>query len=204
MLVHEAAFNVRLTTPMEVFPDIVAVSARCAHAAVAPFGMAVGRCGVDAASRMDPVALEQGRWVVHIRDTVNRGPLAVRAEMLVDMGFLDEQNFHLGYDDHNLCFTAYLAHAWKCAYYPIDWQSPLEDGSTRSKGSATDSELGYLTARKERSDLSAFHTARAKVSEMSAHKQEDRALDASSVARVQQMWGRRVQRTHVCSTGSER
>ena len=198
MKIHEEAFNMRLTMPMEVFPDIMAVSARCTHAADA--GRSVGRCGADVASRMDPVHIEQGRWVVHIRDTVNRGPLAVRADMLIDMGFLDEQNFYLGHDDHNLCFTAYLLHAWKCAYYPIDFHAPLEDGSTRSTGANNVTE--YLSMRKQRSNHTSFQSAKAEVSALSARKAEDRALDADSMARVHQMWSRRVQRTYVCSGSS--
>ena len=195
MIVHEAAFNIRLTLPMDVFLDIMAVSARCTHAADA--GMSVGRCGADVASRMDTGKLEQGRTVVHIRDTVNRGPLAIRADMLIDMGFLDEQNFYLGQDDHNLCFTAYLMHTWKCAYYPIDFHAPLEDGSTRSKDASSETE--YLLMRKQRSNHTLFHRAKAEVSALSARKAEDRVLDAESMAKVQHMWSRRVQRSYACS-----
>ena len=216
MRIHEKAFNLRLTSPMEVFGDIMAVSARCTHAAkctraadaasarctnAADAELFVGRCGMDVASRMDPDDLEQGRWVVYIRDTVNRGPLAIRADMLVDMGFLDEQNFHLGDDDHNLCFTAYLKHKWKCAYYPIDFHSPLEDGSTRSQNSGTVSE--YLSARKERSNLTSFHSAKAKITRLSAHKTEDRAMVAGILAKVQQAWSERVQRAYVCNSSGE-
>jgi hypothetical protein len=47
------------------------------------------------------------------------------------MNYLDEVNYFLDNSDHDLFARAYVKKAWICGYAPIDFLSPLENGTTR-------------------------------------------------------------------------
>jgi len=75
--------------------------------------------------------LKVDRNRLYIGETCMRGPLMLNKQMLEELGFLDEKNFYLDYSDHDLFARAYYEKQWICGYLPIDFLSPLEDGSTR-------------------------------------------------------------------------
>ena len=129
MKVQEIGYNMFLTAPGELFPDIFAVSGRCAHNADG--GGLIGRCGADVGQAMDVQQRTVLRRQAYLRDICIRGPLALKADRVLALGFLDEHNFHLGEDDHELCLRAYNEHAWRCAFFAIDFFSPFQDGTTR-------------------------------------------------------------------------
>ncbi len=71
-------------------------------------------------------------------------------EKLSELGYLDEQNFVLGDDDHDIMLRAKYQKNWICGYVPIEVYSLLSDGSTRKSMKKNNSD--YLIKRKQRSD----------------------------------------------------
>lgn len=63
-------------------------------------------------------------------ETVMRGPWCLRRRDLLNLKLLDEQNFFLGYDDHDLHARGYDK-GLRCAYVPMRFNAPLELGPTR-------------------------------------------------------------------------
>ena len=88
-------------------------------------------------------------------ETVVRGPWALRRSDLIRLGFLDQEHFFLGSDDHDL-----HARGWSlgltCAYTPV--QFAQGQGSTRQPRSGTNAEIyQQLSARStENSALNRF------------------------------------------------
>jgi hypothetical protein len=68
---------------------------------------------------------------VFLSHTVNRGPLVLRKSMLEELGYLDEEHYVLGDDEHDLFARAWVQKKWRCGFVPIEVYSPLEWGSTR-------------------------------------------------------------------------
>ena len=73
------------------------------------------------------------RDVFYISQIVNRGPLLMELEKVIELDYLDE-SFPglLAADDLDLCVKAFLKYGWKCGTYWIQYNSPLEWGSTRT------------------------------------------------------------------------
>jgi len=65
-------------------------------------------------------------------ETVMRGPWCLRRSDLVALGLLDERNYFLGNDDHDLHARA-ITKGLHCAYVPMRFDSPLAVGSTRQE-----------------------------------------------------------------------
>lgn len=80
-------------------------------------------------------------------ETVMRGPWCLRRRDLIALGLLDEQNFFLGNDDHDLHARGY-ARGLRCAYVPMRIDSPLAVGSTRQKRSGVNLESYERLARR--------------------------------------------------------
>jgi hypothetical protein len=51
--------------------------------------------------------------------------------MVEALGYLDEQQFVLEYDEHDLFYRAWTQKGWRTAFFPIEVYSPLAWGSTR-------------------------------------------------------------------------
>jgi hypothetical protein len=83
-------------------------------------------------------------------ETVNRGPLLFDSQKLRDMGYLDEQNFVLGNDDHDLMARAWTEKQWRCGYMPVEVYMPMERGTMRKEMKKSDSMV--LDIRKQRSN----------------------------------------------------
>lgn len=152
MFINEAGWNSHLAVPARIYPDVLAVSARCAHS----FGLlldpptrlnsSVGRCGRDVEQ---PFPSAGNTCTFHVRDTSNRGPLLLVGRLMVSLGLFDEVNIMLYNDDHDL-----MARAWQqglvAGYMPVDFHSPLQYGGTRRQVAPSISELAYLAKRKRR------------------------------------------------------
>ena len=54
-----------------------------------------------------------------------------RGQLLEQLNYLDDFNFPLENSDHDLFARAWHFHKWICGYVPIEFDSPLEHGSTR-------------------------------------------------------------------------
>jgi hypothetical protein len=52
---------------------------------------------------------------------------------LTALGFLDEENYFLLDSNHNLFARALEIKGWKCGYIPMEFKSPLKEGSARKQ-----------------------------------------------------------------------
>ncbi|KAI9034089.1 nucleotide-diphospho-sugar transferase [Hyaloraphidium curvatum] len=120
-------FDAILALPFQLWDDVAVVSGRCAHGLRG--GHYVGRCGVDVNLPLSMGPADRAKF--HVRDTVNRGPYALRTDRARELGFFDELNFHLGDDDHDLACRAYATRGWVAGSVAIDFDSPLALGATR-------------------------------------------------------------------------
>ncbi len=128
MQVQTTGYNVLLAMPMEIYPDLIAISGRCCHTLTTPH-TGVGKLGARAEQPHNlPFDMYNQIYLSH---TVNRGPLVIRKSMLEELGYLDEANFVLGDDEHDLFYRAWTQKRWRTAFYPIEVYSPLSWGSTR-------------------------------------------------------------------------
>ena len=128
MQIQTSNYNVLLALPMEVYPDLIAVSGRCCHSFSPPYG-GVGKLGAKAE---DPHCTPFSMYnQIFLSQTVNRGPLVLRRSMLEALGYLDEQQFVLEHDEHDLFYRAWTQKGWRTAFFPVEVYSPLAWGSTR-------------------------------------------------------------------------
>ena len=126
MEMTEYGFNANLARGIDDYDDIIAVSGRCTHAFGSPIG--VGKLGELIEKPLDPGI---DRNTMHMHGTCNRGPLLFHKQKLAALGFLDEQNYFLLDSDHDLFARALEIKGWKCGYIPMEFKSPLKDGSAR-------------------------------------------------------------------------
>lgn len=142
MIVKEYGWNERLVKPMETWPDIFAVSARCAHNwDLNPSSQHIHENFLRSDSWCDIVGHNSyankntiPRNMFSIRDSCNRGPLALDLATVQKLGYLDERVLKQDMDDHLLMFKAYKELGKKCGYYGIDFESRDEWGGTRENG----------------------------------------------------------------------
>lgn len=125
-----SGWNILLAEPARAFSDVFSVSARCGHTAWSSVNKSfIGRCNKDISKPLSMSFLERCKF--YVRDSANRGPLLLHASRTRQLGFLDEENYWLGDDEHDLNFRAYAAHGWIAGFRPIDFESPLEIGGSR-------------------------------------------------------------------------
>jgi hypothetical protein len=128
MQIQTSNYNVLLALPLEVFPDLIAVSGRCCHSFSPPY-TGTGKLGAKAEeAHCLPFSMYNQIFLSH---TVNRGPLVLRREMVEALGYLNEQQFVLEDDEHDLFYRAWTQNQWRTAFFPIEVYSPLAWGSTR-------------------------------------------------------------------------
>ncbi len=139
-------YNEQLAKPFNLFPNkFIAISGRCAHSQINT--NSIGKFGPKIEENLNiPLKFLNG---VFINETCNRGPLLIDREKLQQLGYLDEQNFWLGDDDHDLMARAAI-HNLLCGYVPIEFFSPILNGTTRKERSP-ENQLVY-DLRKERSN----------------------------------------------------
>lgn len=123
-LMTTPGWNVRLVYPLRAWPDVFSVSGRCAH------GFRDGReadpyVGPKCRDSRAPQPAEVGtRCTFFVRDSGNRGPLALRATMVRRLDYLDEANF-LGVIttscDHDLNVRAYTRFGWVSGFLALDY-----------------------------------------------------------------------------------
>ena len=144
-IITEAGWNQKLLKPFFQFEDVFAVTARCAHS------WRVNEQSVDLHSS----SFDGNRWadILHhtnhadksnisrdtfaVRDTVNRGPLAINRADLEAMGYLDEIYEPQGFDEHDLMYRMKSKLGKVCGFYNIDWYSKPEYGGTRNEDGST-------------------------------------------------------------------
>ena len=129
MEMTEFSYNKHLTKPFNLLPNVIAVSGRCAHNLYR--GGGIGKLGTLIEKNIDELKID--RNVFYTYETCNRGPLLLDREKVKELNYLDEKNYFLDNSDHDLMARAYLLKKYICGYVPIDFNSPLKDGSTRKQ-----------------------------------------------------------------------
>jgi glycosyltransferase involved in cell wall biosynthesis len=150
MQVKTYGYNFILSKPMRVWTDVIAVSGKAAHRFFKWLnGNGVGRIYLNEIN--NPLKLTYDDMNTFFEwETVNRGPLLFDSQKLRDMGYLDEQNFVLGNDDHDLMARAWTEKQWRCGYMPVEVYMPMERGTMRKEMKKSDSMV--LDIRKQRSN----------------------------------------------------
>jgi len=140
-------FNHILSEPIRKYDDVISISGRCTHN-LYNWNEYVGKMGglVE-----QPLHLNFEEYnTFHVGDTCNRGPWVLDKNKLKELGYLDEWNFVLGDDDHDLNIRAKLFKNWVCGYVPIEFRSLLAEGSTRKPMNEANKQ--YLEIRRNRGD----------------------------------------------------
>lgn len=198
----EDAFNLKLAAPFEVYPDLIAVSARCSHNLIPRQNSkgSAGRCGTDVASPLIDQDLDKEN-ILFVRETVNRGPLLLHADRLRTIGLFDELNFFLGDDDHNMALRAFTQYGWKSGHFQVNFSSPLQYGSSRqsNKSVLSESQTKFLQGRKDQANLAQHHQMLELVAN-SSHWNEDKPVAKSEVHSTLKQSQQRLQFLHMCET----
>ncbi|MBF9020253.1 glycosyltransferase [Rhodobacterales bacterium HKCCA1058] len=79
----------------------------------------------------DTSKLEFDHGAYFTGETVARGPWALSKSLLNKLNYLDQENYFLGYDDHDFHSRCFEYNGNICAYVPINIRCLPEDGSTR-------------------------------------------------------------------------
>jgi glycosyltransferase involved in cell wall biosynthesis len=126
MTMTQPGYNMKLLKPFTLNENIIGISGRCCHSFDETNG--IGKLGLDITKQLLP-HIDQNAY--YIGETCNRGPLLLHNSKLKELGYLDEVNYFLDNSDHDLFARAYFLKNWICGYVPIEFSSPLENGSTR-------------------------------------------------------------------------
>jgi glycosyltransferase involved in cell wall biosynthesis len=122
----EYGFNNKLANGLKKYEDIIAISGRCTHELGG--GLGIGKLGE---LLEQPLSSNLNKNMIYMYGTCNRGPLLLDKQKLKLMKYMDEQHFFLHDSDHDLFARAYYLNGWRCGYIPIEFNSPLKNGSTR-------------------------------------------------------------------------
>ena len=142
----EQGYNLELEKPFKMFENIIAVSGRCAHNLFD--GRGFGKLGEAVEQTLGTLEIQRG--IFYSFETCNRGPLLLHRGKLEELGFLNEIDFFLDNSDHDLMARAFLEKEYMCGYVPIEFKSPIEDGSTRNTPYVDCPEYKINRAEKER------------------------------------------------------
>jgi glycosyltransferase involved in cell wall biosynthesis len=128
MEMTENGYNIQLTKPFILLDNVIAVSGRCAHNLFDNNG--IGKLGNKIETSIETLNINKNNFYVY--ETCNRGPLLIDLQKLKEMNYLDEENYFLDDSDHDLMVRSFIQKKYICGYVPIDFNSPLQNGSTRN------------------------------------------------------------------------
>ena len=131
MEMTQLGYNIELTKPFLRLPNVIAVSGRAACSLFERDGYRKGCGKIDERIEKSISQLDVTRGVFYVYETCNRGPLLLHRKRLEEMGYLDEEEYFLDDSDADLMARAYIQKGYICGYIPIDFHSPLSEGSTR-------------------------------------------------------------------------
>lgn len=143
MVIKENGWISRMHKPVREFSDIFAVTARTAHNWVynscsvhESLDIDLGDCWCDILQHVDHAnRTNTARDVFAIRESVNRGPLLIRHDVLQKMNYFDEEFSPQDMDDHDLCYRTYKLLGMRSGCYWVDFESQDSWGGTRVSGS---------------------------------------------------------------------
>lgn len=144
-IINDRGWDQKILKPFYAFSDVFAVTGRCAHSwRFNPHSQDINlkefdgnRWGdiLEHYNHADKTNTPRGTFAV--RDTVNRGPLAIRHSDLVIMNYLDEDFAPQGFCEHDLMYRVRKAAGRVCGFYEIGWYSKPEYGGTRNSDGST-------------------------------------------------------------------
>jgi glycosyltransferase involved in cell wall biosynthesis len=157
--VREPRFDALMIEALDTSPKPSAISGRCGHTFAAlrrgsPLSKwrrtrnvdSVGLCGraIETPELVDAI-----RGHVYRCETVNRGPWLVLKSDLERYGYLDEEHFFLGNDDHDYHRRLFEAEGRRPLYVPMNIHAPLHLGAVRRTRTGINKEVfERLTAEK--------------------------------------------------------
>lgn len=195
-------WNLVMSLPAEIFVDVFSVSARCAHSfSFNKKFQNKGRCGVDVADGLLPENITRFSHEVYLLGTVNRGPLLFRADRIIALGLLDEDNFIQGDDDHDLMARALVKFKWRAAgYFAINFVSPTLDGTTRStsiqESSTRDDTFKHDRRNRMNNDVT---DGRLKAASLLV-TEEIRQVSDNNIHYCENFWHNRIMNTLACES----
>ena len=130
MKMTQYGYNMQLLIPFNYHNNLIGISGRCCHDFLCTYG--VGKLGVLVTNNISDIT-NCKNTSYYIGETCNRGPLLLDKSKLIKLKYLDEVNYYLDNSDHDLFARAFYYKNWICGYVPIDFYSPLENGSTRKQ-----------------------------------------------------------------------
>jgi len=137
-------WNSAAASVLRIYGDVIAVSMRASHNIYSHDGGYVGAyVGMDS---------KHENCTLYVRDSVNRGPLLLRGDMTMKLGYLDEKHFYLGNDDHDLMARAYVNKGWVCGFFHVPNSIDIVAGNTRKLHNRTSSEEKYIEIRQQHQD----------------------------------------------------
>ncbi len=140
-VVDEKNWNVRILEPFAAWHDVFAVSGNCAHNwQINPLPKLWPSTWSDLLDHCHHANKDTitDRQIFAVRDSVNRGPLAIHRKRLVEMGLFDEQAiFKQDMDDHDLMYRVKKYADWVCGFYHIKTISEAVWGGTRDENGQT-------------------------------------------------------------------
>ena len=143
MLIDEYDWNLRLRKPTIEYNDVFAVTSRTAHNWIYNpnnqhefLKENLDSCWCDILIHTDHANSSNiDRNIFAIRDSVNRGPLLLKHDIVEKLNYLDEDFSPLDMDDHDLCYRAFKNLGMKSGCYWIKYLSEDSWGGTRINGS---------------------------------------------------------------------
>lgn len=145
MYMTQHGYNETLRRPFIEYPNaVIAVSGRCCHSLDQQ--EVIGRGGLLIEKTV--AQLEIDRDVFYVHEACNRGPLLIDSEKAKAIGYLDEMNYYLDYSEIDMMLRAYEQYRWLSGYIGIDFDTPLEHGTTRKPRNELNEYI--LNIRKER------------------------------------------------------
>lgn len=137
-LLLEESWNTRLLWPFKRWDDVFSVSGNCAH------NWSYNTPGIDKEGwstllRHHDHANKHNtdRSTFYVRDTCNRGPLAIDRKLMAELNYFDEAFAPLSDDDHDLNMRAFKKFKKVSGFFQIFWFSKSEWGGTRDENGKT-------------------------------------------------------------------
>jgi glycosyltransferase involved in cell wall biosynthesis len=122
----EPGYNRSMQRALIKYDDIAVVSGRLTHRFGIPHG--VGKLGE---TNEKPLPPELDRNKVYMWGTCVHSPFLMDHAKAKEIGYFDEQNIFLEGSCHDYCARCYYLKGWKNGYVPVEYLSPLKDGSCR-------------------------------------------------------------------------
>jgi hypothetical protein len=210
MELTERGWNARMEAPLAVFSDVWAVGGRDAHNAGTgrgegqpqAFNLTPGRDLGHA-----PTAAELGSvagLTLYIRDVVNRGPLLLRADITREAGFLNERDFLIRRDEHELMLRVWASKRLRCGKLAVGWRVPAADVSASRAAGRFKHRSSHEWVFNAYRRLRAHRKGRERVFEAAgrvAHWNEERHLTPGDVAHAKARAELEAGRVDACDGG---